>query len=312
MPSVESTATALPVRKAVVPAAGLGTRLRPLTHTFPKELLPIGREPILARVMAELQAAGLTEVLFVVSARKPQIRAFFGEIWVGDEALSPLRCDYVTQEEQRGSGHAVLCAETWVGDEPFVVAFGDCLIDVALNSPFDKNWKQTITASAAPLRRMIATWRMHRPDALVLVEQVPREQVSRYGVVAPAEPLPEPPIDPFAMVGMVEKPHPQEAPSGMAAAARLLFSPVIFGALRTTPPDARGEWNLPDAIQSRLAQGGTAWAVPLREGEARRDIGNLQSFLTEFVRAALRDPDFGEAARKAAQEVLASQPPQSG
>src|SRR6476646_8601813 len=108
------------IRRAVIPAAGLGTRLRPLTNAFPKELLPIGRLPVLAHIAAELRGAGITEALFIVSEQKPQIRAFFGEVYEGDTEpgaeraeLPPLRCSYATQTQQRGLGDALLYAEDW-------------------------------------------------------------------------------------------------------------------------------------------------------------------------------------------------------
>src|SRR5688500_1635838 len=103
--------TNLTISKAVIPAAGFGTRLRPLTQAFPKELLPVGRKPVLAHVAEELRGGGITEALFIVSERKPQIRAFFGEEYDdGDRSRPPLRCDYLIQLEQRGSGDAVLRA----------------------------------------------------------------------------------------------------------------------------------------------------------------------------------------------------------
>ena len=119
------------ITKAIIPAAGLGTRLKPLTDACPKELLPVGRYPVLWHVLLELQGAGITEVLFVVSHRKPQIRACFGDNFVGDTSLAPIKCDYVIQQEQRGLGDAILCGELWTGSDPFLVAFGDCMIDEA-------------------------------------------------------------------------------------------------------------------------------------------------------------------------------------
>jgi len=280
------------IHKAVVPAAGLGTRLRPLTYAFPKELLPIGRKPVLAHIAEELRRAGITRILFIVSERKPQIRSFFGESYSGDESENaPLQCDYALQEEQRGLGDALLRAKAWVGDDPFVVAFGDCLIEAP--------------EPAAPLQRLIATHCAQGAAATTLVETVAWEKVSRYGVLAPETPREEPATAPFAAADIVEKPPLADAPSNLVVAARWALTPAIFAYLERNRPDTRGELNLTDAVRALKRDGGPLWATPLREGEFRRDIGNFESFYTAFIRAALRDAEYGPAARRAAAEELA-------
>ncbi len=284
---------AAPLHKAVLPAAGLGTRLRPLTLAFPKELLPVGRKPVLAHIATELLGAGITEALFIVSERKPQIRGFFGEAYRDDVTGAVLHCSYVVQEEQRGLGDALLYAAEWVGAEPFVVAFGDCMIDAP--------------DCSAPLRRLVATHRQQGADATVLTEQVALEKVSRYGVLAPAVPQPEKPKEPFALADIIEKPAPQDAPSRNVVAARWILSAAIFDILRRTPLDSRGELNLTDAVRTLRQEGGSLWAVPLRSGEFRRDIGNFETFYAAFLRAALSDPEFGASARSVAREILAAE-----
>ena len=300
--------------KAVIPAAGLGTRLRPLTNAMPKELLPIGRKPVLAWVAEELLGAGVTEALFIVNERKPQIRAYFGDFYAPDEtASSPshsaatrqtagsdaqtnptangrtLRCEYVHQREQRGLGDALLYAEEWVGNAPFLVAFGDCLID----APPD---------SSAPLRRLIETHAHNGGAASVLVETVDRAKVWRYGVLAPEHPLSGSPTVPFAARDIVEKPKVEDAPSNCVVAARWILPPEIFYYLHALAPDPRGEINLTDAVRQLRQDSGSLWAVPLLPNEARRDIGNFESFFANFIRAALRDPELGAAARQAVEE----------
>jgi len=213
--------TANPLRRAVLPAAGLGTRLRPLTRAFPKELLPVGRKPVLAHIATELLGAGITHALFVVSERKPQIRGFFGDVYEDDVTGGALHCTYAVQEEQRGLGDALLCAADWTAGEPFVVAFGDCMIDAP--------------DSAAPLRRLLAAHQSKASDATVLTEQVALEQVSRYGVLAPAEAQPDLPTEPFALMDIVEKPAPHEAPSRnvvakAGACGRCRCAPASFAA----------------------------------------------------------------------------------
>ena len=235
-------------------------------------------------VLAELQGAGIERVLFVVSERKPQIRACFGNQFTGDTDLPPIQCEYVIQTDMRGSGDAVRLAEDWTVGEPFVVAFGDCMIE-GNNS------------GAEPLRRLIATLTDQNAASAVLVEAVAREKVSRYGVVAPLETLPEAPVKPFALRDIVEKPSVEDAPSRLVVAARFALSPAIFDALRRSENDPRGEQNLPDAMRLLLREGGATWAVPLRPGEARRDIGSFDTFFAAFVRAALQDPEASSAVR---------------
>ncbi len=290
MSSFTPTVATTSLFKAVVPAAGLGTRLRPLTHAIPKELLPIGREPVLAHVVEELRAAGITQILFVVSEQKPQIRSYFGSGSAGGEGRPPVRFDYVVQAQQRGSGDALLCAADWVGEDPFIVAFGDCLIESEV--------------PGAPLRRLVETHLQHQAMATLLVEPVDRSAVSRYGVVGPAHPIGDRPMEPFALADLVEKPSVEMAPSNLAVAARMALQPGILAALRAGAPDARGELNIPDAVRPLLLGGASCWAVPLRPGEHRRDIGDLESFLAQFVRAALHDPDYGARIRAIAGQEL--------
>ena len=283
------------LQKAVIPAAGFGTRLRPLTQAFPKELLPVGRKPVLAHIVAELQGAGITQLLFIVSERKPQIQNYFGETyreegWEGQ----PLRCSYVVQEQQRGSGDAVLYAEEWVGKDPFLVVFGDCLVDAPDPSE--------------PLRRLIATHQTQQAATTVMVEKVAWEKVSHYGVLAPEAPQPETPIEPFAASDIVEKPAREAAPSNLVVAARWACQPAIFEVLRRTPLDPRGELNLTDAVRILRQEGGSLWAVPTRPGEARRDIGNFESFFSAFVRFALRDAEYGEVVRRTIEEEWKNRP----
>ncbi len=286
MPVPHTTPESVLIRKAVVPAAGFGSRLRPLTQAFPKELLPIGRKPVLSYVVEELRQSGVREILFVVSDAKPQIRGFFGDsVEETAEGLPPVKFSYTFQEQQRGSGDAVLCAEDWVGGEPFVVAFGDCIVD----SP---------EASPTPLSRMISTFNSNKAGGVILVERVPKEKVFRYGVVDPKAPLEENPITPFELRGVVEKPAIEDAPSDMVIAARFVLHPAIFRALHNTTPDRRGEYNLPDAMCALQEEARSLFAVPLLAGEARRDIGNFETYFTNFVRFALRDAEYGESLRQ--------------
>ena len=282
------------VAKAVIPAAGLGTRLRPLTKAFPKELLPIGREPVLAHIVRELRLAGITQAAFIVSESKPQIRSYFGDEFneeiSGHSYLPSLHCAYLVQPHQKGLGDAILQAEEWTGGESFVVAFGDCLIDAP--------------DSSLPLRRLLEVFIREAAVAAVLVERVALEKVSRYGILSPHAPIEEESEAPFRARDIVEKPSPETTPSRLAVAARWALSPKIFDALRGGKLDSRGELNLTDPVRSLLKSGGALWGVPLLGGEARRDIGNYESFFAAFLRFAFRDPEYGEATRRLAEELL--------
>ncbi len=142
------------VQKAVIAAAGSGLRLAPLTHAIPKEMLPIGKKPVLHHIVDELRGAGIREVLFVVSSNKiGMIERYFGKEYQGG-----LKLDYLIQHEPLGSGRAVLCAETWVGKEPFVVAWGDTLVYAA-------------PQSISPLKRMIHYAVNHNRESLVVLTQ---------------------------------------------------------------------------------------------------------------------------------------------
>ena len=293
---------------------------------FPKELLPVGREPVLSYIATELRESGITDVLFIVSDSKPQIRAYFGDVYEGERPnLPPLRCAYVTQQEQRGSGDALLYAQEWVGDAPFVVAFGDCIIEgvgcrvsgVGEHAPINHSANSTEQPTniehstpdtrhptPSPLQRLIAAHTQQQAAATVLVEKMERAKVSRYGVVAPLQQLDAVPLGAFALADIVEKPRVEDAPSDLVIAARWVLNPAVFTLLRQTELDARGERNITDAVRALGKAGNPLWAVPLRPGEARRDIGNFESFFAQFVRAALRDTEFGSAARRAAEEEM--------
>ncbi len=240
---------------------------------------------MLGYVLDELQHAGIEEALFIVSERKPQIRGFFGEEYRGENSeLPPVRCSYVTQTQQSGSGDAVLFAEEWVSGEPFVVAFGDSIIDAPQEG-------------SAPLKRVLSTFDQQSAGAVIVVEQIAREKVFRYGVVAPLEPQAAY-TQPFALRTIVEKPSVEEAPSNLVIAARFALHPAIFTAIRATAIDKRNELNLPDAICTLCGESLPLWAVPLIENEARRDIGNFETYFANFVRFALRDPEHGATVRK--------------
>jgi len=273
------------VTTAVVPAAGFGTRLRPLSESIPKEMLPVGRYLALERIVGELAAAGMRRVVFVLSPAKEHfIRERFGD---GREGVSFI---YVLQPEMRGLGDAILQAESALRPgEPFVVALGDAVFEEA--QPGDL------------VRRLVRACAEQGAGVALAVQRVPEERISRYGVVAPA---PDSPADgPFlAITDIVEKPAPHEAPSAFAAAARYVVPGEVFDAIRATPPGKGGEVQLTDALRALLRAGSGGVAVPLQVGEARHDIGGLDSYFRAFVTFALADPEHGEGLRAHLEQML--------
>ena len=271
-------------QRVVIPAAGLGTRLLPLTAALPKEMLPLGRKPVLEHVIDEARAAGFQAALIIVSPGKEMIARHFGS---GEKF--GIRIEYAVQPQMRGLGDALLYAEEWVGNEPFAVAFGDCVVTSPLAEP--------------PLARMARLTATGGWSASVLAERVSRERVSRYGVLAPA-PDHTDVQGAFRLRDIVEKPSPAQAPSEYVVAARWVLRPEVFRWLHAAAPSPRGEIELTDAVRAWLVNGDAEiWAVPLMPGEARVDVGSFDSYLPAQALWAARDEEFGPAVR-AALEAL--------
>lgn len=288
---------------AVVPVAGLGTRLLPATKSQPKEMLPVGRKPVAQHVVDELAQSGIRRLLFITGKGKHSIENHFdidgelisylretgreGELAELDFERQDLEFFYTRQRRQLGLGHAVLCARPLVGNQPFVVALGDSIIG--------------INAESDIVRRMIATFEDHGADVVVAFEEVPNEEVFRYGIAQPRGPV----GDVFELARVVEKPDIAEAPSNLAVAARYVFSPRIFDKLAETKPGKGGEIQLTDAIQMVLDDGGIGLGLRLHPHERRFDIGNFESYFRAFLEFALADPKFGPGLREFARDLVA-------
>jgi UTP--glucose-1-phosphate uridylyltransferase len=288
-----------PITKAIVPAAGLGTRLLPATKSQPKEMLPVGRKPVLQYVVEELQEAGLRQLLLITGRRKRTIEDHFdddpelvsalkdagNETLLADLAYIAGRSNffYTRQSTPQGLGHAVSLGADFAGDDDCVVALGDSLI--AADDP------------ATPLRAMMKAHRQLGAAAMVAVEKVPPEETFRYGIVSinGAEP---PPGEPVAMTGIVEKPPPGTAPTTLAVAARYVFSPAIFEALDRTLPDKGGEIQLTDAIRLLIHKGEPVYAWLFSPDQRRYDVGNFESYFRTFIDFALADERYGYLVRK--------------
>ncbi len=286
---------------AVVPVAGLGTRLLPATKSQPKEMLPVGRKPVVQYVVEELARVGMTQVLFITGPGKASIENHFD---LNDELIRTLREGgreellaelafertavqyfYTRQRQTLGLGHAVLCARSFVGDQPFVVALGDSIIGMHAESDV--------------VRRMTRCFVDRGASAVIAFEEVPNAEVSQYGIARPRTGG-----DIFEIEDVVEKPSPHEAPSNLAIAARYVLAPAIFDTLARTTPGKGGEIQLTDGIRALIRQGGRAYGVRLRPDERRYDIGNFDSYFQAFVEFALADSRYGPALRRHMEDLL--------
>lgn len=281
----------MPIDLAIVPVAGQGTRLLPSTKSQPKEMLPVGRKPVVQYVVEELALSGIQRLLFVTGPGKssienhfdinPELIAFLRE--TGKETLleeldferQNLQYFYTRQRRQLGLGHAVLCARPLVGNQPFVVALGDSIIG--------------LNAQSDIVHRMVEEFTRSKADGVIAFETVPREDVVHYGIARPRDAA----ADVFELADIVEKPGVAEAPSTLAVAARYVFAPVIFELLAKTPPGKGGEIQLTDAVRMLVRQGGKVVGLRLAPGERRFDIGNFESYFRAFVEFALADPRYG-------------------
>lgn len=285
------------ITRAVVPAAGRGTRLYPITRVLPKEMLPLGGRPVIQGVAQELIAAGITDILLVTGDGKHAIEDHFdpGAGLTPDDApeearslgLDPTcaRFFYTRQGQPRGLGDAVACGRHFAGDRHFVVALGDCIM-----------------TGPEPLQRLVEAHRRHDADVSIVVQRVSGEATRRYGIIAPGERLDE---SCFEIRDIVEKPGPEAAPSRYAVAARYAFSPVLFRYLSGLEPGLGAEIQLTDAIAAMIRDGHRGVAVPLGPGEHRLDVGNIASYGRAFIRMMLADPRHGEDLRGYTANLLA-------
>jgi UTP--glucose-1-phosphate uridylyltransferase len=277
------------IRKAVVPAAGLGTRFLPATKAVPKEMLPIVDKPTIQYVVEEAVAAGLDDILLITSHGKRAIEDHFDSAHELEEVLEAkgdsiglelirksselAAIHYTRQGAPKGLGHAVLCAAQHVGNEPFAVLLGDDFID----------------PSDPLLRRMLEVRERYGGSAVALME-VGMDQVSLYGAAA-IEPTGE--DDVMKVTDLVEKPAPEHAPSNWVIIGRYVCDPAIFGVLRQTPPGRGGEIQITDALktlaQTSPADGGGVYGVQFHG--RRFDTGNRIDYLRTIIQFACERPD---------------------
>ncbi len=284
------------IRKAVLPVAGLGTRVLPASKVVPKELLPLVDKPTLQYIVEEAVEAGIEEIIFVTSRSKRSIEDHFDSFPELEQVLErkgkhkeleELRhvqkmttYTAVRQPEPLGLGHAVLCAKELVGNEPFVVMLGDEL--VAPETP------------CLPL--MLEIYEKYNGSVLSLFTSPP-ELISSYGIAS----VNELETNVVQVTDLVEKPPRDEAPSDLAVAGRYILTPDIFAILERTPPGRGGEIQVTDAIQQQ-AEAGHCYG--LRFTGIRYDTGNPLGLLTTSIAYALKRPDIAPALREYMREAL--------
>ncbi|MFY9586247.1 MAG: UTP--glucose-1-phosphate uridylyltransferase GalU [Actinomycetota bacterium] len=282
------------VTKAVIPAAGLGTRFLPATKAQPKEMLPVVDKPAIQYVVEEAVAAGITDILIITGRGKRSIENHFDRSWEleyyleqkgDDKKLEEVRAisemadiHYIRQKQPLGLGHAVLTAEAHVGNQPFAVLLGDDIIADPL------------------LPRMVDVYEQYGRSVLSLLE-VPREDIRFYGSVKP-EPVGE---NLVKVLDIVEKPDPEEAPSNLASIGRYVLTPEIFDALRNIGPGVGGEIQLTDAVRTLIKT--QAVYGYLFEG-VRYDIGKKLDYLRATVELGADREDLGEDFRAFLSEFV--------
>ncbi len=274
------------VRKAIIPAAGLGTRFLPATKAQPKEMLPIVDKPTIQYIIEEAVASGIEEILIVTGRNKKCIEDHFDrsvelelelEKSNKDEMLEMVKeisdiadIHYIRQKEPKGLGHAILCARAFVGDEPFAVLLGDDVVD-----------------SEVPCLKQLMDCYDEYKTSILGVQTVPKDDVNKYGIVDGLH------IEDrvYKVKNLVEKPAIEEAPSNVAILGRYIITPQIFNILEETKPGKGGEIQLTDALETLISQ--EAMYAYNFEGK-RYDVGDKLGFLQATVEFALKREELRE------------------
>lgn len=290
------------IRKAVFPVGGLGTRFLPATKAIPKEMLPVVDKPLIQYAVEEAYAAGIREMIFVTGRHKRAIEDHFdtayeleSELEAANKrallslvhAIKPddMDCVYVRQPRALGLGHAVMCAERLVGDQPFAVLLADDLM-IGHNQ---------MGGGPTVLQQMVQAYE-RSPGTVLAVQDVPLADTRRYGVVdvrGSTEQLAE-------VFGMVEKPAPEKAPSTLAVAGRYILTPAVFESIRQQPRGAGGEIQLTDGIAALI---GKERVQSFRYEGQRYDCGSKEGFLEATIDLALANPELNEAVRAHIQRL---------
>ncbi len=284
------------VRKAVIPAAGLGTRLLPISKVVPKELLPIVDRPMLHYIVEEALDAGITQIIIVTSKGKESIADYFGSArhlenvlkergdFFSAAAMRRVRTEaeftFVRQKEQLGLGHAIYTARHAVGDEPFAVLLPDDIIE-----------------SPTPVTGQLLETAQHYSASVVAVEEVLPEHISSYGVIKSADVT----EGVYRVLGLVEKPSTEDAPSNLGIVGRYILTPELFEAVSRITPGVKGELQLTDGIALLMAK---QKVYARRFQGLRHDAGNPLGLIKASVSLALKRPELGSALKEWLQAKL--------
>ena len=276
------------IRKAVIPAAGFGTRFLPLTKAQPKEMLPIVDTPTIQLVVEEAVESGITDILMVIGKSKRAIEEHFDRNFELEQELAAKEKNnllevvrhisdmadihFVWQKELNGLGDAVFCARNHVGNEPFALLLGDTILESYSDIPVTKQLMEVFVKTHS---------------SVVALEEVPEDKVNRYGIIDGVEQ--EKGV--FRVVDFIEKPEPAEAPSNLAFAGRYIFTPDIFDYLVQTGRGKNNEIQLTDAMRV-MAQSRPMFGACI-DGK-RHDIGNILDFIKTNIHYALKHPELRE------------------
>jgi UTP--glucose-1-phosphate uridylyltransferase len=275
------------VRKAVIPAAGLGTRFLPATKSMPKEMLPLIDRPVIQYVVEEAIDSGIEDLIIITGRGKRAIEDYFDEspelemhlrdhgkletLKMVQDVSSLVDIHYIRQKEPRGLGDAILRAEKHIGDEPFAVLLGDDII-----------------RNQTPCTKQLIDLYLEKGRSVIAVEAVPREKISSYGIIQGEQLTPSL----YRIINIVEKPRLEEAPSNIGAIGRYVFTPDIFECLKHTPPGVGGEIQLTDGIRI-LLQVQEIYAHAF-QGK-RYDTGDKAGYIEAIIDFALENPETRDA-----------------
>ena len=292
------------IRKAVIPAAGLGTRVLPATKAQPKEMLVIVDKPALQYLVEELVDSGIEEILIVTGRNKTSIENHFDYSYELEKTLEEngkhellkvvndisrlANIYYVRQKKPLGLGHAISCAEAFVGNEPFVVVLGDDII-----------YTDHLRGEKPVSKQLIEKYEDLKGGTILGVREVPENAVNKYGIIEPLDRIDGRTV---SVENFVEKPAINEAPSRLAALGRYVLEPEIFKYLRNTKPGKGGEIQLTDAILEMKNAGEKLYAYDFKG--LRYDTGDKFGMFVANIEFGLRHPELKEKARKYLQEMI--------
>ena len=292
------------IRKAVIPAAGLGTRVLPATKAQPKEMLVIVDKPALQYLVEELVEAGIEEILIITGRNKVSIENHFDYSYELEKTLEEkgkkdlLRVVnhiselsniyYVRQKKPLGLGHAIACAEAFVGDEPFVVLLGDDIIYTD-----EKKGEKPVT------KQLVEKYNELQGGTILGVQEVPHKNVSKYGIIKPLKQIDEKTV---VVEDFIEKPSIEEAPSNLAALGRYVLEPEIFSYLKNTKPGKGGEIQLTDAILSMKNNGDKLYAYNF-DG-LRYDTGDKFGMFVANVEFGLRHEELKDKVKEYLKKLI--------